>query len=106
MRPNWTNTARSTRPVACASSPSGTSSPRHQRALIACSWALKEAAYKAMYPTVTLTWKDASVSRHDRKPVLVLAPTLHCADLVGPIHCSVSHDGDYVLAMVAVERRS
>ncbi|KZW03966.1 4'-phosphopantetheinyl transferase [Exidia glandulosa HHB12029] len=73
--------------------------------LLAVSWTLKEAAYKALYPTAKLTWKDLSVIRNEGgKPSLALASTLQSSLKVGAIHCSVSHDGDYVLAMVAIER--
>ncbi|EJD53839.1 4'-phosphopantetheinyl transferase [Auricularia subglabra TFB-10046 SS5] len=67
------------------------------------AWALKEAAYKAFYPAMKLTWKDVAIQRHGPKPSLVLCSSLS-KNLTGPVHCSVSHDGDYVFATVIAER--
>lgn len=69
-------------------------------------WAVKEAAYKALYP-IRPTWKEVTYSSLNGatgvKPTLVYHP-VH--DDVGPtskLHVSVSHDGDYVYAQVIVE---
>ncbi|KAG1874503.1 4'-phosphopantetheinyl transferase superfamily [Suillus subalutaceus] len=69
-------------------------------------WAVKEAAYKALYP-IRPTWKEVTYSSFNGatgvKPTLVYRP-VH--DDVGPankLHVSVSHDGDYVYAQVIME---
>ncbi|KAF7313747.1 4'-phosphopantetheinyl transferase [Mycena chlorophos] len=69
---------------------------------IAVRWAVKEAAYKAVYPYHRPTWKDFSYRslRENRKPELRFHPS---SSRVGNIHVSVSHDGDYVFASVIVE---
>lgn len=52
-------------------------------------------------------WKELSYRgfRDGAKPSLVYKPnTIDDMSRVGRIHVSVSHDGDYVLASVLVER--
>jgi len=71
---------------------------------LAVRWALKEATYKAVYPTLRPTWKD--VSYH---PLGALEagskPSMSYESQPGlTLHCSVSHDGDYVFATVLVEK--
>ncbi|KAF8076318.1 4'-phosphopantetheinyl transferase [Lyophyllum atratum] len=76
---------------------------------LAVRWGIKEAAYKAMYPTVRPTWKELAYRGLGEgsvraKPVLVYRPILVADKLkIGPIHLSVSHDGEYVLASVTIE---
>ncbi|KAF8897475.1 4'-phosphopantetheinyl transferase superfamily [Infundibulicybe gibba] len=68
---------------------------------LAVRWAVKEAAYKAVYPTARPTWKELTyngLAGEGTKPSLVY----ETGD-VGRIHVSVSHDGDYVFASVLVE---
>ena len=70
-------------------------------------WSLKEAAYKAMFPYVHPTWKEFTYRRFDaerhRKPKLEYRPLKATQGGVGRIHCSVSHDGEYVYTSVLVE---
>ncbi|KAK7061665.1 4'-phosphopantetheinyl transferase [Favolaschia claudopus] len=75
---------------------------------IAVRWAVKEAAYKALYPYHKPTWKQLSYHgfQNGRKPALVYTPQAPSDENTknwGPIHVSVSHDGDYVFASVLVE---
>ncbi|KAI0370219.1 4'-phosphopantetheinyl transferase [Pilatotrama ljubarskyi] len=73
---------------------------------LAVRWSVKEAAYKALYPTAQPTWKQLSFYSPSKdgasKPTLV-----YHSD--GPqsrlwrFHTSVSHDGEYVMATVIVE---
>lgn len=67
-------------------------------------WAVKEAAYKALYPAAKPTWKELTYrslgSKPGPKPSLIYMPS---STKIGRIHVSVSHDGDYVLAQVLVE---
>lgn len=69
-------------------------------------WAVKEAAYKAVFPTYRPTWKELSYYSHNvstsRKPSLVFDGN-GCEDII--LHVSVSHDGDYVIAQVLAEHR-
>ncbi|KAI6047254.1 4'-phosphopantetheinyl transferase [Pisolithus marmoratus] len=65
-------------------------------------WAVKEAAYKALYP-LRPTWKELTYTsfdvKHGLKPVLAYSG-------LGPqarLHVSASHDGEYVVASVLAE---
>jgi holo-[acyl-carrier protein] synthase len=64
-------------------------------------WAVKEAAYKALYP-LRPTWKELTYTSFDpqtgSKPALVSHP-----DGRPRLHVSVSHDGEYILAYVVAE---
>ncbi|KAG6820096.1 hypothetical protein H0H93_005408 [Arthromyces matolae] len=79
---------------------------------LAVRWAVKEAAYKSMYPVVLPVWKELSYhglgeGHLPTKPVLEYHPFVSLNKLkIGTIHASISHDGDYVFAMVTVESPS
>lgn len=67
-------------------------------------WAVKEAAYKALQPKSTLTWKQLSLEKLDRrsrKPELLIEPKATTQPL--HLHCSISHDGAYIVAFVVAE---
>ncbi|KAJ7781307.1 4'-phosphopantetheinyl transferase [Mycena metata] len=73
---------------------------------IAVRWAVKEAAFKAIYPHRKPTWKEFTYHglKNGRKPALVYHPLRADDSLnIGKIHVSVSHDGDYVFASVLVQ---
>ncbi|PPQ63864.1 hypothetical protein CVT24_009490 [Panaeolus cyanescens] len=76
---------------------------------LAVRWSVKEAAYKAMYPTVKPLWRQLtyrSLTPHGDKPSLEYHPALpEDGKNVGKMHVSVSHDGDYVYSSVVVEER-
>ena len=65
-------------------------------------WAVKEAAYKAMFPAYRPTWKELSYTSRNvsQKPSLKYDGNNH-KDIT--LHVSVSHDGDYVVAQVLAE---
>ncbi|KAG1753968.1 4'-phosphopantetheinyl transferase [Suillus paluster] len=69
-------------------------------------WAVKEAAYKALYP-IRPTWKEITYSSFDgvtgAKPTLVYRPVRDCVTPVDKLHVSVSHDGAYIYAQVIAE---
>jgi holo-[acyl-carrier protein] synthase len=70
-------------------------------------WAVKEAAYKAVYPALKPTWKEFRLRKvaGRPKPDLVYHPKDNLLSLkLGRIHTSVSHDQDYVFATVVVEQ--
>lgn len=70
-------------------------------------WAAKEALYKAVQPTYTPTWKDVSILPHSSsspKPQLSFSPTGTLAKEGLTAHLSVSHDGEYLIAGVVVEK--
>lgn len=71
-------------------------------------WAVKEAAYKALFGIGKLTWKDMTfTSGKDVTPSLnIYLGKLPLHHNLGPVHVSVSHDGEYVVAMVVAESRS
>jgi holo-[acyl-carrier protein] synthase len=64
--------------------------------------------YKALYPNMRPTWKELTYRglcrKDDLKPVIVYHPIMAIeATKVGPMHISISHDGDYVVAFVTIE---
>lgn len=65
---------------------------------------MKEAAYKALYPTTRPTWKELSYVGLNEgiKPSLRYTPVGERSS-IGVIHVSVSHDGEYVFSQVLVE---
>jgi holo-[acyl-carrier protein] synthase len=71
------------------------------------SWAVKEAAYKALYPAVKPTWKELcyrSLNEAREKPSLVYQSRISQPDSdIIKLHASVSHDGDYTTAFVVTE---
>lgn len=69
---------------------------------------MKEAAYKALYPTMKPTWGDLTfyplhALHTGSKPKLILRKAY--AGEFGELHSSVSHDGDYVLASVIAMKK-
>ncbi|PFH51456.1 hypothetical protein AMATHDRAFT_142672 [Amanita thiersii Skay4041] len=73
---------------------------------LAVRWCVKEAAYKAMYPTFQPTWKELSYVNtiSSQKPSLLYHPLkTESPEPLSNIHVSVSHDGDYVFASVLIE---
>ncbi|KAJ7276333.1 4'-phosphopantetheinyl transferase superfamily [Mycena haematopus] len=73
---------------------------------IAVRWAVKEAAYKALYPHHRPTWKELIYYglKNGRKPALIYNPPRpEDSKNLGDIHVSVSHDGEYVFASVLVQ---
>ncbi|KAH9808910.1 4'-phosphopantetheinyl transferase superfamily [Melampsora americana] len=106
-------------------SDSFSSSTTHPRELqyLANRWAAKEAAYKALYPTFKPTWKQLSVlkdqqnqlafmsspsnlqpaffdSLTSKKPIITFQPENAAKIPLPDLHMSLSHDGDYVVAIV------
>jgi holo-[acyl-carrier protein] synthase len=75
--------------------------PEHGAVFLSVRWAVKEAAYKALYP-LRPTWKELTYTSFDpqtgSKPALVSHP-----DGRPRLHVSVSHDGEYILAYVVAE---
>ncbi|KAI9220335.1 4'-phosphopantetheinyl transferase superfamily [Blastocladiella britannica] len=68
---------------------------------LALRWAAKEAVFKACFPQVYLEWKDVQVVKDPSpKPHLKFVNPDH-----GHLHAhlSISHDGDFMVAMVVVE---
>lgn len=75
-------------------------------------WAVKESAYKALYPHAHLQWKlvsflppPASTINGSNKPTLVLDSSLGLSSTL-KLHASISHDGEYVFATVLAETLS
>ncbi|KAH7345260.1 4'-phosphopantetheinyl transferase superfamily [Rhizoctonia solani] len=66
---------------------------------LAVRWAIKESAYKALYPVYKPTWKDLTfLATESKKPVLTFQKNERIK-----LHASVSHDGEYVFATVMAE---
>jgi 4'-phosphopantetheinyl transferase superfamily len=66
-------------------------------------WAVKEAAYKALYPHFRPTWKDLVITKGtDPKPVLKYQP-VDDGDHALRFFLSISHDGEYTVATVLVD---
>ncbi|PWZ01704.1 FabD/lysophospholipase-like protein [Testicularia cyperi] len=95
---------------------------------LAVRWAAKEAAYKALYPHIVVSWKDLALHKlasseasfsnleqlerddqRTRKPVLSFSEDWmnrhRNTDAAPALHVSISHDGDYVVANVLAERQ-
>lgn len=73
-------------------------------------WTSKEAAFKALFPALKISWKDIKVVKQEApKPVMSLlsfkqdANSSEDLDRI-KLHLSVSHDGDYVASVVLAER--
>lgn len=65
---------------------------------------MKEAAYKALYPVKRLTWKELAYGPLDAlegKPVLEILSA--DSSRTPRLHASVSHDADFVCAVVVAE---
>lgn len=69
---------------------------------------MKEAAYKALFPTIKVSWKQLSFTKlpGNPKPVLKVDTELDGLDFLGDLHASISHDGEYVVAYVIAEKSS
>lgn len=68
---------------------------------LAVRWAVKEAAYKALFPNYKPIWKDLSVSK---EPSNGGKPRLRFGKFENVrLHVSVSHDGEYIVANVLAE---
>ena len=68
---------------------------------LAVRWAIKEAAYKALFPNYKPSWKELSVSKEPGdggKPRLRFGKFENVR-----LHVSVSHDGEYTVANVLAE---
>ncbi|KAG6337366.1 hypothetical protein ID866_1739 [Astraeus odoratus] len=71
-------------------------------------WAVKEAAYKALYP-LRPSWKELTYTSFDAckgvKPELVFHAAANgtAGNVPGRLHVSVSHDGDFIVASVVAE---
>lgn len=73
---------------------------------LAVRWCVKEAAYKAMYPTAKPSWKELTYTSLSNgiKPSLVYSPNAPSTEKAfESIHVSVSHDGEYIFSQVLVE---
>jgi holo-[acyl-carrier protein] synthase len=70
------------------------------------SWVAKEALYKAVYPAFKPTWKDVSIvkAKEGLKPTLVFEEAGQLGGKRLNAHMSVSHDGEYLVVGVVVER--
>jgi len=81
------------------SNPIGAESVR----FLAVRWAIKEAAYKALFPNHKPTWKELSVSK---EPGDGGKPSVRFGSGKFEnvrLHVSVSHDGEYTIANVLAE---
>ncbi|KAL5508137.1 hypothetical protein ACEPAH_5755 [Sanghuangporus vaninii] len=76
---------------------------------LAVRFSVKEAAYKALYPTCRPTWKELSYIRFGSKfpgskPELLYDPVEKSLRArVGQLYVSVTHDGEYVASTVIAE---
>ncbi|CAO3595742.1 unnamed protein product [Absidia cylindrospora] len=65
-------------------------------------WCIKEAVYKALYPTYKLQWKQVTVDKEKGKPILCINDASIYG--IGSSHVSLSHDGEYAIAQVVLEK--
>ncbi|KAJ3382532.1 hypothetical protein HDU92_004696 [Lobulomyces angularis] len=76
----------------------------HRRTLSNC-WAVKEAAYKALFGHYKLSWKDVEIRKVNGKPDLFLSDNVRkLFDYEIKGFLSISHDGEYLLANVLFEK--
>jgi holo-[acyl-carrier protein] synthase len=69
---------------------------------LAVRWAVKEAAYKALFPSYKPTWKELTAVK---EPSGGGKPELRFGKFESVrLHVSVSHDGEYTVANVLAER--
>jgi len=70
---------------------------------LAVRWAAKEAFFKASASSA-LSWRDVAVRRRDSgRPTLDLRGRARAVLGSGTAHVSLSHDGDYAVAVVVLE---
>lgn len=84
----------------------GLAGAQYQCNLISLRWAVKEAAYKALYPVLKPTWKELTYHglQGKVKPTLEYhPPSVEDKSKIGKVHVSVSHDGHLVFATVIIE---
>ncbi|BGP55784.1 hypothetical protein JCM8202_005651 [Rhodotorula sphaerocarpa] len=83
--------------------------PVQRERFLALRWTAKEAAYKALYPSIVPRWADLSVSKSGPKPILAFSDqaTFARSPSISPehvrMHLSVSHDADLMVAYVVAE---
>ncbi|KAI9209316.1 4'-phosphopantetheinyl transferase superfamily [Polychytrium aggregatum] len=80
--------------------------PPEQRSIfyfLATRWTAKEAAYKALSPRYRLAWHEVTIAKDGRRPCLLLDAQCKLAANVSAAHLSISHDGDYAVAVVTFE---
>ena len=74
---------------------------------IAKLWSIKESTYKAVFPFITLGWKDIIVGTNQGKPTLAFNDAVHTRLFAkyGALrpHVPLSHDGCYFISQVLVE---
>ncbi|KAL1921159.1 uncharacterized protein VTP21DRAFT_10875 [Calcarisporiella thermophila] len=64
-------------------------------------WTVKEACYKALYPSHRLNWKEVTLYKVNGKPQLRIENAKKLG--ISRAHVSISHDGEYVIAQVVFE---
>ncbi|EPQ59528.1 4'-phosphopantetheinyl transferase [Gloeophyllum trabeum ATCC 11539] len=82
--------------------------PGREVRVLACRWAVKEAAYKAMNRVVRPTWKELTYENtggwgSDPPRLLYHPEDRERTKKIGKLFVSVSHDGNYVVAQVVAE---
>ncbi|EJT97578.1 4'-phosphopantetheinyl transferase [Dacryopinax primogenitus] len=70
---------------------------------LAVRFSVKEAVFKAAFPRLKLTWKDVDLKKKWGKPYVRILDPLK-KHLIGNIHVSITHDGDYVSTFCVIER--
>ncbi|KXN70728.1 4'-phosphopantetheinyl transferase [Conidiobolus coronatus NRRL 28638] len=73
---------------------------------LAVRWSCKESLYKALYPLYKPTWKEVSILKNQEKPFIRWQTDRFEVEKGLEYHLSVSHDGDFVVSYVIVEKRA
>lgn len=88
---------------------------------LALRWSAKEATFKALYPSLSVNWKQVLVQKHRNKPEITLDLIANFASNIETkkvdqepalarssikLHLSVSHDADLLVAYVVAEHVS
>ncbi|KAI9104093.1 4'-phosphopantetheinyl transferase superfamily [Phlyctochytrium arcticum] len=66
-------------------------------------WAAKEATIKALYPYDKLSAKDVVILKRQGKPYAELPPHVITKEGIDASHISISHDGEYAVAIAILE---
>lgn len=82
---------------------------KHPAQRFATRFAAKEAFIKALFPRGTrgVRWRDIEIDQQDERPVVNLngeVKRLAEQQNISKVHLMVSHDGDYGIANVVLER--
>ncbi|CAO3640200.1 unnamed protein product [Cunninghamella blakesleeana] len=75
---------------------------KQQVLFLGSRWCIKEAVYKALFPVYKLKWSEVTVIKNEGKPALLIKNDVELG--IKHSHVSLSHDGEYAIAQVLLEK--